>query len=45
MTFEPVTGGTRVTVAYEAELRGLYHLVWPLLARLGRGLWQRANAT
>jgi len=26
MTFEPVSGGTRVTVVYEAELRGLLKL-------------------
>lgn len=45
MTFEPVSGGTLVTVAYEAELSGLYKLGWPLLARFGKGQWQQALPT
>jgi hypothetical protein len=31
-TFERVEGGTRVTIRYEAELRGFFKLVMSLLA-------------
>jgi hypothetical protein len=31
-TFERVEGGTRFTIRYEAELRGFFKLVMPLLA-------------
>ena len=31
-TFEGVEGGTRVTIRYEAELRGFFKLVMPFLA-------------
>ncbi len=45
LTFEPARGGTLVTVAYEAELHGLYKLGWPLLARFGAWQWRRALRT
>jgi hypothetical protein len=35
-TFEPVEGGTRVTIRYEAEPRGFLQLVGPLVARMGK---------
>ena len=35
-TFEPVEGGTRVTIRYEAEPRGFLKLAMPLLARMGK---------
>jgi uncharacterized membrane protein len=34
--FEVVDGGTRVTMRYEMEVRGLVRLAAPLLARMGR---------
>ncbi len=34
--FEAVEGGTRVTIRYEGELRGLLNLAGPLLAGMGR---------
>ena len=45
LTFEPVGGGTRVTVAYDAELHGLWKLGRPLLAWFGTRQWQRALRT
>jgi carbon monoxide dehydrogenase subunit G len=35
-TFEPVTEGTRVTFSVETELGGLFKLVEPLMARIGK---------
>ena len=42
-SFEPVEGGTRATIAVEADLRGVMKVAEPLLAtvakrRVGRGL-------
>lgn len=34
--FEAVEGGTRVTMRYEGDLRGLLNLAAPLLASMGR---------
>jgi len=35
-TFESVEGGTRVTIRYEAEVRGFIKLAEPLLVRAGK---------
>jgi uncharacterized membrane protein len=35
-TFEPVEGGTRVTIRYEAEPRGFLKPAMPLFARMGK---------
>jgi len=35
-TFERVEGGTRVTIRYEAEIRGFLKLAGPLVARMGK---------
>jgi uncharacterized membrane protein len=37
LTFQPVEGGTRVTLAYEGELRGLFKLAGPIAV----GMFQR----
>jgi uncharacterized protein YndB with AHSA1/START domain len=39
--FEPVTGGTRMRLAGEAELRGLWKLTWPILQGTYRKQMQR----
>lgn len=39
MTFEPASSGTRVTVAGEADPRGPFKLLSPLLARNGQRMW------
>jgi uncharacterized membrane protein len=36
LTFEPATGGTRVAGTVEAEPRGLFRLIGPLIVSMGR---------
>jgi len=35
-TFEHVEGGTRVTIRYEAEVRGFFKLIKPLVVSMGK---------
>jgi Polyketide cyclase / dehydrase and lipid transport len=35
-TFESVAGGTRVTIAVNADLTGLFHLAEPVITSMGR---------
>ena len=35
-TFERVKGGTQVTIRYEAEIRGFFKLIKPLVVNAGK---------
>ena len=42
LSVEPLSGGTRLTVVYEPEKRGVVRLVWPLMRWFGNRAWRQA---